>query len=160
MSAVRSFTITLALSIKTPFELIVTTTSVPFKVVTIWLFDNIVDITLSPTTWWSNILVNCGISFNKAGTVPAGNALNATSVGANNVNGPGPDKVASNEQASIAAFNVVWSVELETISYIEFPPQSFQYGLAGLSGNTNISVAASVMLLVSLIKVTEWVTKS
>ena len=31
----------------------------------------------------------------------------STGLGANNVNGPGPDKTPSNEQASIAVFNVV-----------------------------------------------------
>ena len=51
--------------------------------------------------------VNCGISFNNAVTVPDGSKLNAASVGANNVNGPGPDNVASKAQASIAVFNVV-----------------------------------------------------
>ena len=52
--------------------------------------------------------------------MPEGKALNAASVGANNVNGPGPDKVPSNEQASTAAFRVVWSGELDTISYTVF----------------------------------------
>ena len=53
------------------------------------------------------IFVNVGISLNKAGNVPDGKALNAASVGANNVNGPAPDKVPSNEQVSTATFNVV-----------------------------------------------------
>ena len=66
-----------------------------------------VDITLSATTWWVKISVNCGILFNKAVTVPAGNKLNAASVGANKVNGPGSDKTPSKEHASIAVFNVV-----------------------------------------------------
>ena len=47
------------------------------------------------------------MSFNKAVIVPAGKALNAASVGANKVNGPGPDNVPSKPQASIAVFNVV-----------------------------------------------------
>ena len=80
------------------------------------MFDNIVDITLAPTTWCFKISVNCGISFNNAVTVPAGNKLKAASVGANNVNDPGSDKVPSNPHASIATFKVVWSVEFETIS--------------------------------------------
>ena len=53
------------------------------------------------------MFVSNGISFNSAGTVPKGRALKAASVGANNVNGPGPDNVASNEHASTAAFKVV-----------------------------------------------------
>ena len=119
LSATISATITWALSINTPIELMVTVTVVPFNVVTTWLLDNIDDITVAPTTWCFKILVNCGISFNNAATVPAGNKLNAASVGANNVRVPAPDKTPFNEQASIAAFNVVWSVEFETISYIE-----------------------------------------
>jgi len=47
------------------------------------------------------------ISFKRAGTVPDGSALNAASVGANNVNGPVPESVPSNEQASTATFKVV-----------------------------------------------------
>ena len=116
LSATRSATITWALSIKTPIELIVTVTSVPSNVVTTWLFDNIVDITLAPTTWCFKISVNVGISANNAVTVPAGNKLNAASVGANNVNDPGSDKTPSKAQASIATFKVVWSEEFETIS--------------------------------------------
>ena len=96
--------------------LIVTVTSVPSKVVTIWPLTNIPDITLSPTTWCSKIFVNNGKSFKSATTVPWGKALNAASVGANSVNGPTPDKVPSNEQASTAVFKVVWSVEFETTS--------------------------------------------
>ena len=61
------------------------------------------------------MFVSVGISFKRAGTVPDGDALNAASVGANNVNGPGPDKVPSNEQASTAAFKVV-SDELDKMS--------------------------------------------
>ena len=119
LSATISATITWALSINTPIELMVTVTVVPFNVVTTWLLDNIDDITVAPTTWCFKIFVNCGILFNNAATVPAGNKLNAASVGANNVRVPAPDKTPFNEQASIAAFNVVWSVEFETISYIE-----------------------------------------
>ena len=55
----------------------------------------------------SKIFVNNGKSFKSAATVPCGNALNAASVGANNVNGPVPDKVPSNEQASNATLSVV-----------------------------------------------------
>ena len=46
------------------------------------------------------------MSANNAATVPAGNALNAASVGANKVNGPGPDNVPPKLQAFIANFKV------------------------------------------------------
>ena len=55
----------------------------------------------------SKIFVSVGISFNKAGTVPEGRALNAASVGANNVNGPAPERATSNPHAFTAASNVV-----------------------------------------------------
>ena len=51
--------------------------------------------------------LHMGISFNKAVTVPAGKALNAASVGANKVNGPGPERVALSPHVSIAVSNVV-----------------------------------------------------
>ena len=56
------------------------------------------------------------MSASNAATVPDGNKLNAASVGANNVNVPGSDKVPFKAQASIAAFNVVWSADPETMS--------------------------------------------
>ena len=120
MSAITSAMVTKALSIYTPVVSIVTTISVPNIVVTICPFVSIVDITLSPATWCNNIPVSCGISFKRAGIVPDGKALNAASVGANNVKGPGPESVPSNEHASTAAFKVAWSDELETMSYIVF----------------------------------------
>ena len=46
--------------------------------------------------------VSVGRSFKRAVNVPAGNAPKAASVGANKVNGPGPESVASNSQVSIA----------------------------------------------------------
>ena len=116
LSATKSATVTCALSINTPLAFIVTVTSVPNSVVTICPFVSIVDITLSATTWCFKISVSWGISFRRAVTVPTGNKLKAASVGANNVNGPGPDKTPSNEHASIAVFSIVWSVELDTIS--------------------------------------------
>ena len=116
LSANTSATVTIALSIYTPVESIVTLTLVPSKVVTNCPLDNIDDITLSPTTWCSNISVRVEISFNSAGTVPGGKALKAASVGANNVNGPGPDNVELSAQVSTATSKVVWSGELDTIS--------------------------------------------
>ena len=53
------------------------------------------------------MFVNKGRSFNSAANVPVGRALNAASVGANNVNGPGPDKVPPSPQESIAISNNV-----------------------------------------------------
>ena len=116
MSATISATVTWALSINTPFELIVTVTSSPSKVVTTCPLDNIPDVTLSPTAWCSKILVKVGKSLNNAVNVPWGSALNAASVGANNVNGPGPERTPSNEHVSIAISKVVWSGEVTTIS--------------------------------------------
>ena len=58
------------------------------------------------------------MSFNKAATVPAGNKSKAASVGANKVNGPGPDNVPSKEHALIAVFKVVCTDEFYTTSYI------------------------------------------
>ena len=60
--------------------------------------------------------VSAGMSFNNAVTVPAGKLLNALSVGANTVKGPGPDNVPSKPHASIAVSKVVWSNEFEIIS--------------------------------------------
>ena len=117
MSAVISATVTWALSIKTPDELIVTVTSVPKSVVTIWPLVNIPDVTLSPTTWCNKILVNSGRSFKRAARVPEGSALNAASVGAKRVKGPLPESVVAREHASIAVFKDVWSGELDTMSY-------------------------------------------
>ena len=51
--------------------------------------------------------MSVGISFNKAGTVPEGKALNAASVGANNVSDPVADKAPSNEQESTATLSIV-----------------------------------------------------
>ena len=115
-----------------------TVTSVPSNVVAIIPFDNIVDITLSPKTWCFKMSVNVGMSLSSAATVPAGKALNAASVGANKVNGPGPDNVPSNPQALIAVSKVVWSLELVTISYTEF--------VAGVGGNRTASITCTTPL--------------
>ena len=61
LSATTSATVTIALSIYTPDELIVTVTSVPSNVVTTCPFVSIPDMTLSPTTWWSKIFVRRGV---------------------------------------------------------------------------------------------------
>ena len=74
------------------------------------------DITVSPNTWWVRIPVSWGKSLNKAATVPDGNKLNAASVGANKVNVPGPERTPSSEHVSIAISKVVWSGEVTTIS--------------------------------------------
>jgi predicted SAM-dependent methyltransferase len=54
------------------------------------------------------MFVSVGISFKRAGTVPDGNALNAASVGANNVNGPGPDSVPDKNIVKIKFFIIVF----------------------------------------------------
>ena len=117
MSATTSATVTIALSIYTPDGFIVTVTSVPNNVVTTCPLDSIPDITLSPTTWCSNIFVNNGTSFNNPSTVPEPSALNAASVGANNVNGPGPERVPPNPHVSTAISNKLWSADVTTTSY-------------------------------------------
>ena len=46
-------------------------------------------------------------SSKSASTTPAGNAANASSVGANTVNGPAPERSSANSAAITAASNVV-----------------------------------------------------
>ena len=159
-----------------------TVTSVPNNVVTTWPFVSIPDITLSPTTWWSKIFVRRGVLLKTLKSVPP-RAVKAASVGANTVNGPGPDKVASNEHESIAAFKYAWSVELETISYTEFEykhdpssivavaskfsavgsvhplQEEFHNGLVESLGKTNISVGPKIKPTVSFINVGTCVIK-
>ena len=94
----------------------VTVTSDPSSVVTVWPLDNIEDITLSPTTWYLRISVSAGRLLNKLDIVPAGSALKAASVGAKTVNGPGPSRVLARPQVSMAISSIVWSAEFEIIS--------------------------------------------
>src|SRR3569623_795821 len=75
-------------------------------------------------------------------TVPFGSVAKAALVGANTVNGPGPDKVSTSPAAFTAATRVVWSFEciafwtIVLVGYIAAPPT---IGLRALAG------AASVM---------------
>jgi hypothetical protein len=85
----------------------VTVTFVPNNVVTTCPLDNIPDLTLSASTWCFKIFVKSGRSFNRAVIVPGGRALNAASVGANKVNGPGPCRYADKPQVSIAVFKML-----------------------------------------------------
>ena len=62
------------------------------------------------------MLVSVGRSFKSAATVPVGNALNAASVGANNVNGPTPESAPSNPHVSTAISNKLWSNDVTTTS--------------------------------------------
>ena len=59
------------------------------------------------TTWYVSTSVSAGISSSNPSTVPSGRALNASSVGANTVNGPGPDNVSTKSAAPRAATRVV-----------------------------------------------------
>src|ERR1700733_9137439 len=66
--------------------------------------------------------------FSSVSTVPMGSFANASLVGANTVNGPGPFSVSTNPAAFTAATSVVWSAELTALStmsllgYISMPP--------------------------------------
>src|SRR5215813_2029764 len=61
-------------------------------------------------------------------TVPAGNLAKASLVGANTVNGPGPESVSTKPAAFTAATSVVWSFEFTAFwmmffdGYIGAPP--------------------------------------
>ena len=55
-------------------------------------------------------------SSKSASTVPSGNASKASSVGANRVKGPSPDKVLTKSAAITASSNILWTSELTTIS--------------------------------------------
>ena len=60
--------------------------------------------------------------------MPAGSLAKAALVGANTVNGPGPDSVSTRPAAFTAATSVVWSLELTAFwmmffdGYIGAPP--------------------------------------
>src|SRR5450432_1687699 len=66
--------------------------------------------------------------FKRVSTVPAGNILKASLVGANTVNGPGPSSVSTSPAAFTAATSVVWSLEFTAFwimfldGYISAPP--------------------------------------
>src|SRR5450631_1460160 len=85
---------------------------------------------LPATTWYVSTLVSAGLfsGLSSVSTVPAGSAANASLVGANTVNGPGPFSVATRPAALTAATSVVWSFELTALSmmsldaYIGAPP--------------------------------------
>ena len=66
-----------------------------------------------------------GISSNKAPTVPSGNLLKASSVGANTVNEPSPDNTPSNSAACNAATRVVNLPSSTAISTILLPSSSY-----------------------------------
>ena len=61
---------------------------------------------------------------NKVAIVPSGNAANASSVGANTVNGPSPFKVSTRPAACTAATNVVKDPAPTAVSTMscEWPP--------------------------------------
>ena len=66
-----------------------------------------------------------GISSNKPATVPSGNLPKASSVGANTVNDPSPDKTPSNSAACSAATRVVNLPSSTAISTILLPSSSY-----------------------------------
>ena len=63
------------------------------------------------------MLASCGKSANNASNVTGPKALNAASVGANKVNGPGPERYPSKPHVSIPISRTEWSAEVTTTSY-------------------------------------------
>ena len=104
---------------KTPSSLIVTVTLFPFNVGTIIPSDKSVLRAVPAATWYNKISVSApdGSSSNDS-TVPSGNAANAASVGANNVNGPSPARVSAKSAAITAASRVSCTGLFTTISVI------------------------------------------
>src|SRR6201991_4347447 len=88
----------------------------------------------------------------RVSTVPAGSLANASLVGANTVNGPGPDSVSTRPAAFTAATSVVWSWDCEAFSmmfldgYIAAPPTVTvcSAGMAGAAGCAILSLSAGV----------------
>src|SRR6201992_3847867 len=84
--------------------------------------------------------------FNRPSTVPAGSLAKASLVGANTVNGPGPESVSTRPAAFTAATSVVWSFEFTAFwmmfldGYIAAPPTvtvfSFICARTGAAGAT------------------------
>jgi len=62
--------------------------------------------TLPETTWYVKILVRAGMSSRRPSTVPSGRSAKASSVGANTVKGPSPERVSTKSAAITAATKV------------------------------------------------------
>src|SRR5579871_3252702 len=95
-------------------------------------------------------------------TVPAGSLAKASLVGANTVNGPGPDSVSTRPAAFTAATRVVWSFELTAFwtiffdGYIGAPPTSTVFSDM-LSAETGTTVpAASASAAAAATRVRRW----
>src|SRR6202044_4069909 len=84
-------------------------------------------------------------------TVPAGNLANAALVGANTVNGPGPDSVSTRPAAFTAATSVVWSLELTAFctmffdGYIGAPPTVTVFSAICANSGAGATVAAKAI---------------
>src|SRR5215210_901074 len=65
-----------------------------------------------------SVALFCGCT--RVSTVPFGSLPNALLVGANTVNGPGPDSVSTSPAAFTAATSVVWSFEFTAFSTMVF----------------------------------------
>ena len=88
--------------------MMLTVTSGPKRVEIICPSERSVDKAAAPTTWYRRMLANSPVGSSKsASTTPAGNAANASSVGANTVNGPAPERSSANSAAITAASKVV-----------------------------------------------------
>ena len=81
-------------------------------------------ITFPLTTWYKRISFNAGMSASNESKVPSGSLPNASSVGANTVNGPSPDSTPSNSAACKAVTNVVKRPSSTAISTIFFDTSS------------------------------------
>src|ERR1700760_3619402 len=94
--------------------------------------------------------------FTRLSTVPAGNLLNASLVGANTVKGPADSKVSTNPAAFTAATKVVWSLEFIAFStmflvgYIAAPPTIFVCAFA--LGAIAIATTANAAIIIFFIR--------
>ncbi len=87
-----------------------TNASVPSSISTIWPSERSPAITLPLATWYWRMEVRFPEgSASSASIVSWPSAANASSVGANTVKGPVPDKAVSNPAANTAASRVLWS---------------------------------------------------
>src|SRR6185437_10057776 len=114
---------------------------------------------LPATTWYVRILVSVALfsGLSRLSTVPAGSAANASLVGANTVNGPGPSSVSTRPAAFTAATSVVWSLECTAFStmffdgYMAAPPTITVFSLAatGATKDPDIMSAATAPAKIS-----------
>ena len=83
--------------------------------------------TLPETTWYVSTAINCDLfsGLSSVSTVPFGSLANASSVGANTVNGPFPCSVSISPAALSAAARVLNDPASTAVVTISFPEGSF-----------------------------------